>query len=160
MQLSESQERRIDVDGGNPVNIYRVTVFTESGCDVDKGEYSINIITIIQGEIAKEDFGLVEDCMAEVVGDMPEEAVMEFTVTETGEREDVFWHKWYEVTEGPGPNLMGTECATAAPAGQSVTADVKENTIPACGDKPGETGNSAVAGTSPERSRAKKLHDR
>lgn len=79
-------------------NIVRAFVTTESGCNVDDGEYNISIQQFI-GEIGSDDVELVAEAITECVDDLelPYEWITEVMLIETGKREDVFWHKYYQV---------------------------------------------------------------
>lgn len=80
-------------------NRFVVAIQTELGCSIEKDEYSVFIVKLLEGMIGKEDYDLVEECIAEVVDrlPLPPEGWTEFEVYETGEREDVFWNKYYKV---------------------------------------------------------------
>jgi hypothetical protein len=82
-------------------NLLRVAVTTESGCSFDKMEFSLWIYEIIQGCIDDQDYGLAHECIVnEIKGkDLPEEGTTDFILEETGEWEDVFWHKYYVIKE-------------------------------------------------------------
>lgn len=92
-------EQRTSEDQLPGKNRFNVAVHTESGCNVKQGEYSVYITGIIAGFIGHDDFYLVAECIAESLDDLslPEEGWTPVVVQETGEREDVFWHKYYEV---------------------------------------------------------------
>jgi hypothetical protein len=80
-------------------NRFVIAIQTELGCQISEGEYSVFIVKILSGLIAEDDFTLVQECVAEQIGelDLPAEGWTEFEINETGEREDVFWHKYYKL---------------------------------------------------------------
>ena len=81
-----------------------VVVYTESGCDPKNDEYSA-FITVLTGTLditstgGVDDITLIKDAVEGVVlsEELPEEGATEITLKESGEREDVFWHKYYVV---------------------------------------------------------------
>ena len=82
-------------------NRYKVAVVTELGCSFDEGECSIYITEILEGYVGRHDFDLVFECIYNNVeaNQLPEEGVTMFILKETGEWEDVHWHKYYEIEE-------------------------------------------------------------
>jgi hypothetical protein len=93
------RRNKMSVMESQPKNIYEVAILTESGCSIAEGEYSIFITKITVGDIGADDFNLVEECIGDCIAelDLPNEGFTAFTLIETGEREDVFWHKYYEL---------------------------------------------------------------
>lgn len=79
--------------------VFQVFITTERGCDIEEGEYGVTIINMFDSFIESGDFELIEEAVAEVIGDLtlPEEGQTPFIVYEAGEREDVFWNKYYLV---------------------------------------------------------------
>ena len=83
-------------------NTVNVTMFVESGCDASDGEYSLSInnfagaldISSIGGV---DDITLIKDAIENNIDfdSLPDEGFVEICLQETGEREDVFWHKFY-----------------------------------------------------------------
>ena len=90
------------------VNYVSVTVQTETGCNVSEGEYGIMLCSS-SGYLdlhgtggptgGSNDIDLIRECINEHIGDydLPEEGCTEFMLRESGEREDVFWHKYYVI---------------------------------------------------------------
>lgn len=87
-----------------PVNVVQVLVHTESGCSVKEGEYT----TLLGGFLGAlsldvpggmDDPTLILDCIKEHIDEyvLPEEGCSEFILIESGEWQDVFWHKYYEI---------------------------------------------------------------
>lgn len=83
--------------------VFQVFITTECGCDIEEGEYGVTIINMFDSWLESGDFELVQDAIAEVIGDLPlpEEGQTSFIVYEAGEREDVFWNKYYLVKPEP-----------------------------------------------------------
>ena len=81
------------------MNIFKVNIITELDCDIDEGEYSIHIVDIIEGWVSEDDFNLIKECIEENIETikLPKEGLTEIILKETGEREDVFWLKYYEI---------------------------------------------------------------
>ena len=79
--------------------VFQVFITTECGCYIDEGEYGVTIINMFDSFLESGDFELIEEAIAEVIGDLtlPEEGQTPFIVYEAGEREDVFWNKYYLV---------------------------------------------------------------
>ena len=79
--------------------VFQVFITTECGCDIEEGEYGVTIINMFDSFIESGDFELIEEAIAEVIGDLtlPEEGKTPFIVYEAGEGQDVFWHKYYLV---------------------------------------------------------------
>ena len=86
-------------------NIVQVLIHTETGCNPLVGEYSLHIGSVIGAlDISSvggvDDVSLIKDCIIERVLDeidLPEEGTTEIILRESGEWEDVFWHKYYEI---------------------------------------------------------------
>jgi len=86
------------------INYVNVFIGTESGCDPSEGEYSLHIggfigaldISSIGGV---DDVSLIIDCIENNISDidLPEEGTTEVVLKESGEWEDVHWHKYYIV---------------------------------------------------------------
>jgi hypothetical protein len=78
-------------------NTVRAIVFTEKDCDPKDGEYSVFIQQII-GLFGEDDYGLVKEAINECLDDLDlfPEGWCEVTLIETGEQQDVFWHKYYQ----------------------------------------------------------------
>lgn len=79
--------------------VFQVFITTECGCDIEEGEYGVTIINMLDSFLESGDFELIEEAIAEVISDLPlpEEGQTQFIVYEAGEREDVFWNKYYLV---------------------------------------------------------------
>jgi len=80
-------------------NLFEVLITTELDCKVEDGEYGIAITRVINGAVGKGDFQMVAEAIADEINEMklPEEGQTAVTVYESGEREDVFWNKYYRV---------------------------------------------------------------
>lgn len=87
-------------------NQVKVTMFIESGCNPSEGEYSLEITQII-GSLDITAFGGVDDItlIKDAIEDnidfsaLPKEGFVEICLREDGEREDVFWNKYYVIAE-------------------------------------------------------------
>ena len=86
------------------INYVLVNVIVESGCCINQGEYQIDITNFIGFlDISSiggvDDISLIRDCIDEHVSSMKidGDAVICLMLKESGEWEDVFWHKYYEV---------------------------------------------------------------
>jgi hypothetical protein len=80
-----------------------VTIWTESGCSFKDGEFTVKISNIIEGEVGHDDHQLVRECVWEEYenSDFPQlDAAYYVELVETGEWEDVFWHKYYQIADG------------------------------------------------------------
>lgn len=86
-QLDESTNKR-----------FIAIISLESGCNFDEGEYTLDICPM-GGYIGEEDFNLVQECIDNhlTAKMLPEEGMVSVIVQETGEWEDVFWHKYYRI---------------------------------------------------------------
>lgn len=85
-------------------NIVNVTMFLESGCDPSDGEYGLNITQFIGAlDISAaggvDDITLIKDAIENNIdfSALPKEGFVEIRLKESGEREDVFWHKYYVI---------------------------------------------------------------
>lgn len=86
------------------MNYVSVLMYVEDGCHISQGEYSLHITSIIGALDINANGGgndvslileAVEECIQSLnVGDVTS---VEFRLKESGEWEDVFWHKYYEV---------------------------------------------------------------
>jgi len=93
-------------------NRYRVSVTTESGCNVIDGEFQVDIVAIENGSVGEHDHHLVHECIWEWVGlkSIKPEQDNIVNVVESGEWEDVFWHKYYIVSNEQTPlDAVGVE---------------------------------------------------
>lgn len=86
------------------VNYVHVNIVTEAGCDIEEGEYSMYIAGFVGGlDLSSpggvDDISLIKDCIRNKLdfSKLPEEGITEITLKESGEWEDVFWHKYYEI---------------------------------------------------------------
>ena len=86
------------------VNYIEVCLYTESGCDASNGEYTMIINSFIGNlDISSiggvDDVSLIKDCIENSIDeiDLPKEGCTQIILKESGEWEDVFWHKYYEV---------------------------------------------------------------
>lgn len=90
-----------------PMNIVRVGIHLEEGCDWEKGDYSLHLEGFI-GSLdlnragGVDDINLIKDAVENELEDIIRcKGVGYFSMTlrEDGEWEDVFWHKYYTVVE-------------------------------------------------------------
>ncbi len=79
--------------------VFEITIETECGCDVEEGEYTVRITHLLGNWLGSDDFGMIGDAVAEVVTDLglPDEGHTTFIAYESGELQDVFWTKWFEI---------------------------------------------------------------
>ena len=87
-----------------PINYISILLDTEEDCDPEEGEYSLVIISFIGGldlspKDGTDDISLIKECIENDVDfdKLPKEGTTEIILKESGEWEDVFWHKYYEV---------------------------------------------------------------
>jgi hypothetical protein len=86
------------------INYISVLIFTETGCDPKKEEYDLRISSFI-GSLDITSIGGVDDISLikeSIENDfdfdkLPEEGTTEIILKESGEWEDVFWHKYYVI---------------------------------------------------------------
>lgn len=81
-----------------------VVITTESGCNPEEGEYQLHLISQknpldLNCYGGVDDASLIVDCIENAISELelPEEGETEVNLIESGEWEDVFWHKYYEV---------------------------------------------------------------
>lgn len=86
------------------MNVVIVGIKTESGCKIEEGEYRIELVAIngaldITAPGGTDDITLIKECIEENIEKMnlPEDGYVDVLLKETGEREDVFWNRYYEV---------------------------------------------------------------
>jgi len=86
-----------------------VFIVTEKGCDPKEGEYTILLKSFsepidIEQPGGNDDVSLVIDCIANEIDQirLPEEGTTTLVLHESGEREDVFWNKYYTLVEVEG----------------------------------------------------------
>jgi hypothetical protein len=87
------------------INTVQVVISTESGCNASEGEYSIYICSFI-GALdltpigGVDDISLIKECIENDLDFdiLPKEGSTSVTLEESGEWEDVFWHKYYKIT--------------------------------------------------------------
>ncbi|AZD86533.1 hypothetical protein C4K14_3709 [Pseudomonas chlororaphis subsp. aureofaciens] len=79
--------------------VFEITIETECGCDIEEGEYTVRVTHLLGNWLGEDDFSLIEEAVAEVIADLnlPEEGHTTFIAFESGERQDVFWTKWFEI---------------------------------------------------------------
>ncbi len=89
----------------NNKNIYRIMIITESGCDFNESEFTLEIVEIVQGTVGENDHRLAYECVREDLEatDFPQDGGYDLTIEESGEWEDVHWHKYYKVADGSRP---------------------------------------------------------
>lgn len=88
------------------VNYVQVLIHTESDCDPSIGEYSLSIIGFI-GSLdlssagGADDISLIKEAIENHIDfvSLPPEGWTEVLLRESGEWEDVFWHKYYEIEQ-------------------------------------------------------------
>ena len=93
--------QRIEYRG---INFVQVFIHIEHGCDPHEGEYSLVLGSFI-GNLdlsstgGADDISLIKDCVEENLEsiNLPAEGTAEVVLRESGEWEDVFWHKYYEI---------------------------------------------------------------
>ena len=78
--------------------VIHAQVYLDGGCTIEAGEYSIRF-TGFSCPVEIEDFDLVRKCIADRIEDfgLKPETYANVTLREDGEREDVFWNKYYLV---------------------------------------------------------------
>ena len=88
-----------------PINYAQCHLITELGCDAIQGEYTLLLVGFLgtidmtDTETGTDDICLIRDCIENELdfSKLPEEGVTELILEETGEWEDVFWHKYYKI---------------------------------------------------------------
>jgi hypothetical protein len=90
-----------DIAGDHKV--FKIFINTESGCAVERDEYSVAVSHIVNGWIEKDDMDLVLECVAEDVTELglPEEGSTAFIAYESGEREGFAWNRFYRLVAAP-----------------------------------------------------------
>jgi len=86
------------------INTVQVCIGVEGGCDPCEGEYTLNICSFI-GSLdlhsvgGVDDISLIKDCIENDFhfALLPNEGCAMVTLEESGEWEDVFWHKYYKI---------------------------------------------------------------
>lgn len=86
------------------INYVGVSVCIEADCDVKEGEYSVSINGLIGGlDISApggiDDVSLIKECVDNYIlgSNYSGDIVIDLVLKESGEWEDVFWHKYYVV---------------------------------------------------------------
>jgi hypothetical protein len=86
------------------INFIEVCIYTELGCDLNEGEYSIIINSFIGTlDISSiggvDDISLIKDCIENSLDDiqLANEGCTQLILKESGEWEGYSWHKYYEV---------------------------------------------------------------
>ena len=81
-----------------------VWINTESGCNAAEGEYSLFLAQIsepldLSAVGGNDDISLIRECIADDLDFslLPEDGQTEIWLQESGEWEDVFWHKYYVI---------------------------------------------------------------
>lgn len=103
MNHSELEITRAKIED-RTVNYVHVIVYVENGCDVNEGEYSINLVGLL-GSLDLNSYGGVDDIslIKEAIdnfmleGQYRGDVAIDIVLKESGEWEDVFWHKYYIV---------------------------------------------------------------
>lgn len=86
------------------VNYVQVIIYTEKGCNPEQEEYSL-VLGGFMGTLnldapgGVDDISLIKDAIINDVdfSNLPIEGCTEVILKESGEWEDVFWHKYYAV---------------------------------------------------------------
>ena len=86
------------------INFVQVFINTEHGCDPHEGEYSL-VLGSFTDELdlsstgGVDDISLIKDCIENNLDrlSLPPEGIADIVLRESGEWEDVFWHKYYEI---------------------------------------------------------------
>jgi hypothetical protein len=86
------------------INYVSLGLYTEEGCNPLEGEYSLSILSFmgsldISREGGVDDISLIKECIENDLDfdKLPKEGMTEIILKESGEWEDVFWHKYYEI---------------------------------------------------------------
>ena len=86
------------------VNYVEVCIYTELGCNPSEGEYNMVVNSFIGSlDISSiggvDDVSLIKDCIENNLDEikLPKEGCTQVILKESGEWEDVFWHKYYEI---------------------------------------------------------------
>lgn len=81
-----------------------VLITIEGGCDFQSGEYDVELLSFTEPLIltapgGTDDISLVLDAIPEniTVAESDKTEIFKATFVESGEWEDVFWHKWYDL---------------------------------------------------------------
>jgi len=87
------------------INTVQVIIGTELDCDPKEGEYSVHLSSFIGAlDLSSiggvDDISLITDCIENDLNFdiLPKEGSTIVTLEESGEWEDVFWHKYYKIT--------------------------------------------------------------
>lgn len=82
-----------------------VLLWLDAGCSKEEGEYSTHLKSFSEplemGYMhGQDDISLIMECIENDIDDidLPYETLVCVTLTESGEREDVFWHKYYVIS--------------------------------------------------------------
>lgn len=78
-------------------------VYIETGRDPLEGDFSAHIAEIINRWVSRDDVDLIYEAIwsdAKLLN-LPVDGDTELTVYESGEREDVFWNKFYRIATAP-----------------------------------------------------------
>lgn len=99
----ESKIVRQDIKA-RAINYIEITIVTETGCNARDGEFSLYLSGFIgcldlNSYGGVDDISLIKDCIENNIDweALPEEGMTEIILRESGEWEDVFWHKYYEI---------------------------------------------------------------
>jgi len=78
---------------------FQVSVWIPNYHKFGEGEYDLSINKILNGWIDEDDFQLVKECIENDIEEkyLVNEIIIDITLIETGEWEDVFWHKYYKI---------------------------------------------------------------
>lgn len=84
-------------DRAGQKKVFQILITTESGCKVDEGEYSVSLVDMFDSWLDEDDMSLILECVENEIADLvlPEEGQTPYIVYESGERDDVFWNKYY-----------------------------------------------------------------
>jgi hypothetical protein len=94
---AELRQQYPDIAG--EFKVFDAFVITEHGCNPREGEFSVGVSGIINGWVSKGDVDLIYEAVWNDLEslDLPEEGTTGFIAYESGERDDVFWNKFYRI---------------------------------------------------------------
>lgn len=85
-----------------PINIIQCELFIENDCKFSEGEYQLRITSFIGSlnlDNQNSDTDLIIECIENDFDkkNIEDDALYAITLKESGEWEDVFWHKYYVI---------------------------------------------------------------
>lgn len=84
------------------INYVHVVLAVYGDCNPEEGEYDL-IITGFIGHLdiyqegGVDDISLIKECVINDIENYPQNGELHIVLRESGEWEDVFWHKYYEI---------------------------------------------------------------